>query len=189
MQETQFWFLSQEDPLEEEMATHSSILAWKIPWTEEPGGLQSIGLQSQTQLSLHRHTSNNFIPIHLTNMGNVIIPSLCNLAYKYRINYKKKSLGGQISYVKCIYKGKFYRIRITQAETSVSAYLCSTQLWNSEGLPSLFHKNKSHMPWQWNESVTLVFINELSACECIPSLGWTQEFLSWQLFTLERSYQ
>ena len=37
--------LSQEDPLEEEMATHSNILAWKIPWTEEPGGLQSLGLQ------------------------------------------------------------------------------------------------------------------------------------------------
>ena len=40
------WFPSpgQEDPLEKEMATHSSILAWKIPWTEEPGGLQSMGL-------------------------------------------------------------------------------------------------------------------------------------------------
>ena len=37
--------LGQEDPLEEEMATHSSILAWRIPWTEEPGGLQSIGSQ------------------------------------------------------------------------------------------------------------------------------------------------
>ena len=36
--------LGGEDPLEEEMATHSSILAWKIPWTEEPGGLQSIGV-------------------------------------------------------------------------------------------------------------------------------------------------
>ena len=40
-QETQIQSLGQEDPLEEEMATHSSILAWKIPWTEEPGGLQS----------------------------------------------------------------------------------------------------------------------------------------------------
>ena len=39
------WFLSQEDPLEKEMATHSSILVWKIPWTEEPGGLQSMGSQ------------------------------------------------------------------------------------------------------------------------------------------------
>ena len=37
--------LGQEDPLEKEMATHSSILAWRIPWTEEPGGLQSMGSQ------------------------------------------------------------------------------------------------------------------------------------------------
>ena len=37
--------LGREDPLEKEMATHSSILAWRIPWTEEPGGLQSMGLQ------------------------------------------------------------------------------------------------------------------------------------------------
>ena len=42
-QETQFWFLGQEDPLEEEMATHSIILAWKIQWAEEPGSLQSMG--------------------------------------------------------------------------------------------------------------------------------------------------
>ena len=40
-----------EDPLEKEMATHSSILAWKIPWTEEPDRLQSMGLQSRNQLS------------------------------------------------------------------------------------------------------------------------------------------
>ena len=44
--------LGQEDPLEKEMATHSSILAWEIPWTEEPGGLHSMGLEkSQTRLS------------------------------------------------------------------------------------------------------------------------------------------
>ena len=43
--------LGQEDPLEEEMATHSSTLAWEIPRTEQPGGLQSMGLQSQTLLS------------------------------------------------------------------------------------------------------------------------------------------
>ena len=45
MQETQVRSLGQEDPLEEEVATHPSILAWKIPWTEEPDGLQSTGLQ------------------------------------------------------------------------------------------------------------------------------------------------
>ena len=45
MQETQVLSLGWEDPLEKEMAIHSSILAWEIPWTEEPGGLQSMGLQ------------------------------------------------------------------------------------------------------------------------------------------------
>jgi len=43
MQETWVHFLGWEDPLEKEMAVHSSILAWKIPWTEEPGGLQFMG--------------------------------------------------------------------------------------------------------------------------------------------------
>ena len=55
MQERQVWSLGREDPLEEEMATCSSILAWKIPWTDEPGGLQSTMLQSRTWLSVHTH--------------------------------------------------------------------------------------------------------------------------------------
>ena len=45
MQETLVRSLGWEDPLEEKMATYSNILAWEIPWTEEPGGLQSLGLQ------------------------------------------------------------------------------------------------------------------------------------------------
>ena len=45
MQETRVRSLGQEDPLEKEMATHSSTLAWKIPWTDEPGELQSMGSQ------------------------------------------------------------------------------------------------------------------------------------------------
>ena len=45
MQETRVRSLGWEDPLEKEMATHASILAWRIPWTEEPGGLQSMGSQ------------------------------------------------------------------------------------------------------------------------------------------------
>ena len=44
MQETRVGSLGREDPLEKEMATHSSLLAWRIPWTEEPGGLQSGGV-------------------------------------------------------------------------------------------------------------------------------------------------
>ena len=45
LQEMQIWFLGQEDPMVKEMVTHFSILAWKIPWTEEPEELKSMGLQ------------------------------------------------------------------------------------------------------------------------------------------------
>ena len=75
-QEMQVWSLGQEDPLEEGMATHSSILAWRILWTEEPGGLQSI-VNNRTQLkwfSTHTHTHTYacthhslYISIHLLN--------------------------------------------------------------------------------------------------------------------------
>ena len=51
MQEMRVQSLGREDPLEEVMATLSSIRAWRIPWTAEPGGLQSTGSQSQTRLS------------------------------------------------------------------------------------------------------------------------------------------
>ena len=63
MQETWVQSLDQEDPLEKEMATHSNVLAWEIPWTEEPGELQSVELQkSQARLSNSTTTNNN--PIH-----------------------------------------------------------------------------------------------------------------------------
>ena len=51
MQETWVRPLGWEDPLKKRLATHSSVLAWRIPWTEGPGGLQSTGLQSSTRLS------------------------------------------------------------------------------------------------------------------------------------------
>ena len=56
MWETGVQSLGQEGPLEKEMATHSSILAWRIPWTEEPGGLQFMGLQRVR----HDQVSNTF---------------------------------------------------------------------------------------------------------------------------------
>ena len=49
----------QEDPLEKEMATCSSVLAWEIPWTEEPGGLQSMGLQKRHHLATKQQTNKN----------------------------------------------------------------------------------------------------------------------------------
>ena len=65
MQETQVQSLGREDPLEKEMAPHSSTLAWKIPWTEEPGRLQSMGL-----LRVGRHTI-SFTPINNTMQHNL----------------------------------------------------------------------------------------------------------------------
>ena len=60
MQETWVRFLGLEDPLEEAMASQSSILAWRIPWTEELGGLQSMGLHAKeldmTEVTEHAHT-------------------------------------------------------------------------------------------------------------------------------------
>ena len=58
MQETWVQSLGREDPLEKEMGTHSSILAWEIPWTEEPGGLQSMRLQ-ESDTALQLNNSNN----------------------------------------------------------------------------------------------------------------------------------
>ena len=60
MQETQVPSLSQEDPLEKEMATHSRILAWRIPWTEESGRLQSMG--SKIVVQDETHTLFRFLP-------------------------------------------------------------------------------------------------------------------------------
>ena len=59
MQETRVRSLGQEDPLEKGMTTHSSILACRIPWTEEPGGLQSKGSQTDTSEQLNNNTSDD----------------------------------------------------------------------------------------------------------------------------------
>ena len=63
MQETQVQSLNREDPLEKEMAAHSSILAWEIPWTEEPGGLQSMGSKKES----HTHTKRQLSDYTTTN--------------------------------------------------------------------------------------------------------------------------
>ena len=80
MQETWVQFLGWEDPLEEGMATHFSILAWRIPWTEGPGGLQSIGLQRLKELSMHGRYWLHADHIHFPFLGtqlNYISQLLC----------------------------------------------------------------------------------------------------------------
>ena len=69
MQETWVWSLGWEDPLEKGMTTHSSILAWEIPWTEQPGWLQSIGLQrvGHYWATKHTHTHTHTHTHHTTH--------------------------------------------------------------------------------------------------------------------------
>ena len=67
--ETWVWSLSWENPLEKEMATHSNILAWKISWTEEPGGLPSPGLQRVRHNWAHMHISWNVYTMEMSDTG------------------------------------------------------------------------------------------------------------------------
>ena len=67
-QETWIPSLDREDPLKKDMATHSGILAWRIPQTEEPGGLQSMGSQSQTRLSNNNKESATTFKSHLEGL-------------------------------------------------------------------------------------------------------------------------
>ena len=60
IQETWVQSLGQEDPLEKGIATHSSILAWEIPWTEEPGKLESMGSPKESDTTEHLNNYNNF---------------------------------------------------------------------------------------------------------------------------------
>ena len=68
MQETWVRFLGGEDPLEKGMATHSSILAWRIPWTEEPGGLQSRGAQTVR----HNRATNTYIHTYTHTQASLV---------------------------------------------------------------------------------------------------------------------
>ena len=68
-QETQVQSLGQEDPLEMGMATHSSILAWRIPWIEEPGGLQTIGLQRIGHDRATKHRNGGQLVCNLRHSG------------------------------------------------------------------------------------------------------------------------
>ena len=74
-QETWVWSLCWEDPLKKEMATHSSTLAWKIPWTEEPGRLQSMGLQ-KSQTWLNDFTTFSDGPYFLSSRGSLFLSHL-----------------------------------------------------------------------------------------------------------------
>ena len=75
LQETWVRSLGWEDPLEKEMANHSSVLAWEIPWTEQPGGLQSMGSQNRHNLVTEQQQNHSGRECLLTFYNN-LLPSL-----------------------------------------------------------------------------------------------------------------
>jgi len=87
--ETQVWFLSQEDPLEEGIATHSSVLAWRIPWTEEPGGLQSLASQRV------RHDWSHWALMHTVHFSVLVV---CHIL-KYRMSLGVKEMHFTIIFI------------------------------------------------------------------------------------------
>ena len=94
----QFWSLCLEDTLDESMATHSSILAWRIPWTEEPGGLQSMGLQivghDWSNLTCNHASYNASLSIYPTTQSLVALIVLVTQSCLTLCNPKDCSLPG-----------------------------------------------------------------------------------------------
>ena len=123
IQETQVQILGQEAPLEEEMATHSSMLAWKIPWTEEPGGLYSMELQRV------RHN-------WMTNTHLHMIPYSTLTYYSMGLIY-------------CLHIFFFFHLSVCYSDWVVSMILSSSLLIHSSALFSwLFIAFAQFSSWQ-----------------------------------------
>ena len=120
MQETQVWSQGWEDPLEKEMATHSIILAWRIPWTEGPGGLQSTGSQKVG------HDWANNTGCKLLYIGwihnKILLHSIGNYIQRTMINHKGKE-SDKITSVVCVYGS--HSISIGQHCSRIPALLSS----------------------------------------------------------------
>ena len=104
MRKTQVWSLGQEHPLEKEMATHSSTLAWKIPWMEVPGGLQSMGSQrvghdwtSSLTLSFHSSIKHDKILRYTFNLGSE--RSLCCKPHDMDERNGRRQINGEVPHV------------------------------------------------------------------------------------------
>ena len=91
IQETQVWFLGREYSLKKGMATHSSIFAWRLSWTEEPGGLRSIGLQSWAQLKRHSMHASAYLRLSLF-LPAILIPACDSFSPAFHMMYSGKPL-------------------------------------------------------------------------------------------------
>ena len=115
-----FRSLDQEDSLEEEMATHSGILAWEIPWTDKPGGLQSIGLQKVRHDSAHRRGRREISKWEVIGMSKP--RSECDeLSGPEELKVLAEGVGRELT-----------RKRICNAEPWISSRTGKTKYWKQE---------------------------------------------------------
>ena len=137
MQETQVWFLGQEDPKEEGTATHSSILAWRIPWTEEPGGQQFIRSQRVGHDWVTKHNTQHtplYIFIFLNNLCSQVL--YCSLDLFLLPLYRKLSFcGRELSHI-----FKF-------DSNILLLFSCNMSLWKMKKWKSLSHVWLFVNPW------------------------------------------
>ena len=134
MQETWVQSLGQEDPLEEERATHSSIPAWEIPWTEEPGGLQSRELQRVGHGLATKNNKQFFIitVLYLQSPGLMYLLQACTLK-QYRA-YTPTSLPLVTPFSLCFYEYSFLYSTHFFIYFSIYSYLCLFYLFPMPGI-------------------------------------------------------
>ena len=122
MEKTQVWSQSREDPLEKEMATHSGILPWEIPWTEDPGGLQSMGSQESD--------TTEWLSLHFTYVKTYYVPGtlLAHLPFLFHLIFKQSN-EVDIILIPTLQKRGSRLIEVKQPAQKV------TQLVNSEARP------------------------------------------------------
>ena len=133
MRETRVWSLGREDPLEKEMATHSSTLAWRIPWREEPGMLQSMGSQRVDMTERLHFTSDSYLYI----FQKVVITCFClHFSFPYFYNIIEASFSYQFINFKNHLYIHFFMTHLLTAWKKSSQQSFGFDSWNS--VSSLF---------------------------------------------------
>ena len=133
------WSLSWEDPLEEEIATHSSILAWEIPWTQEPGGLRPQDhkdLDMTEWLSTHTHTHTHTIIIFISMYVKHLLPTTQKRLYTWTA--PDGQYQNQIDYILCSRRWKSSKKQdweLTVSQIMNSLLQNSDLNWKKQGKP------------------------------------------------------
>ena len=127
MRETSILSLGGEGSLKEEMAAHSSILAWRIPWTEEPGGLQAIGSQRETTEQLNTHIKVLLIKVVLFliySVNCIILKWYGLILWKYEACFKTYEVYGQLFANDSCILGKNLCFPVTGSSLLIAVFSC-----------------------------------------------------------------